>query len=215
MDKPNHAVPADLAGPFSPQCIAERLAAAQALSDWIPGDAPDLAHQRQGRLIPAAVLIPLVQRPQGLTVLLTQRTAHLNDHAGQISFPGGRADPGDTSPEMTALREAEEEVGLPRHQVRILGRLVDYHTVTGFAVTPVVGYIVPPFPINPDPFEVAEVFEVPLEFLMNPANHQHHTTSYQGRERSFYAMPYQGRFIWGVTAGILMNLYRALLRPAV
>lgn len=196
---------------LTPQAIAERLTAARARTDWVPGDTPESARQGNGTLIPAAVLIPLVQQERGLTVLLTQRTAHLNDHAGQISFPGGRVEPGDATPEMTALREAEEEVGLPRERVRILGRLADYHTVTGFAVTPVVGYIVPPFSLHPDPFEVAEVFEVPLEFLMNPENHQRHTSSYRGRQRSYYAMPYEGRFIWGATAGMIVNLYRALM----
>lgn len=167
-----------------------------------PGDAARSPAQRT----PAAVLVPIVNRAGGMTVLLTQRTDHLDDHAGQISFPGGRSEPEDSGPEATALRETEEEIGLPRARVEILGLLPEYHTVTGFCVTPVVGLVEPPFSLMPDEFEVAEVFEVPLAFLLDPANHQRHNYEYEGRTRQYYAMPYQGRYIWGATAAMLVNL---------
>lgn len=160
----------------------------------------------------AAVLVPLVPRPAGLTVLLTQRTAHLKNHAGQISFPGGRSEEEDDSPVATALRESHEEIGLPPRRVDVLGHLDDYVTVTGFNVTPVVGLVAPPFDLEPDPFEVAEVFEVPLAFILEKANHQRHTYRVQGHTRAYYAMPYQQRYIWGATAGMLVNLAE-VLRP--
>ncbi len=161
-------------------------------------------------LIPAAVLVPLVDRPEGLTALFTQRTDHLLHHAGQISFPGGHIDPGDATPEETALRETEEETGLHRRHVEIVGRLNEYITRTGFSVTPVVGLVHPPFELNPDPDEVADVFEVPLAFLLDPANHQRHSRQFEGRDRHFYAMPYEDHFIWGATAGMMINLYEVL-----
>jgi len=163
-------------------------------------------------LTPAAVLVPLVKRAGGLTVLFTQRTDHLETHAGQISFPGGHQDPGDGSPEETALRETEEETGLDRRHVEIIGRLDAYVTRTGFAIEPVVALVEPPFNLLPDPREVADVFEVPLAFLLDPANHQRHSRKVNGRDRQFYAMPYGERYIWGATAGMLMNLYH-VLRP--
>jgi len=159
---------------------------------------------------PAAVLVPLINRPDGVTVMLTQRTAHLNDHAGQISFPGGRVDPGDVDRVFTALREAEEETGLARELVTILGSLPEYDIPTGFRVTPVVGWIEPPVSFDPDPFEVAEVFEVPLGHFLDPDNHQRHSDEKNGRRRHYYSMPYEGRYIWGATAGMLHMLYRAL-----
>lgn len=162
------------------------------------------------KLTPAAVLVPLVDRADELTVLLTQRTEHLRDHAGQVSFPGGRVEPNDPSHEAAALREAEEEVGLPSDRVDLIGRLDRYVTRTGFEVVPVIGIVNPPFPIRPDPFEVAEVFEVPLRFLADPKNHQKHSRYYKGARRSFYAMPYNGYYIWGATAGMLVNLSQAL-----
>jgi 8-oxo-dGTP pyrophosphatase MutT (NUDIX family) len=189
--------------------IAARLARLRG-GDWLPGDDPERLPPPGSTMTPAAVLVPLIFRPQGLTVLLTQRAAHLTDHAGQVSFPGGRAEPGDATRELTALREAEEEIGLDRHRIEVLGRLPEYHTVTGFSVTPVVGYVEPPFELRLDDFEVAEVFEVPLAFLMDPANHQRHTYLYQGRSRSYWAVPYEGRFIWGATAAMLVNFHRAL-----
>ncbi len=158
-------------------------------------------------LIPAAVLVPIVNRPHGLTTLLTRRTEHLAYHPGQISFPGGHMEPGDAQPEDTALRETEEEIGLDRRHVEVIGRLNQYVTRTGFDVTPVVAVIEPPFALALDPHEVAEAFEVPLDFLLDPANHQRHTRRYEGGERHFYAMPYGAYFIWGATAGMLRNLY--------
>ena len=161
-------------------------------------------------LTPAAVLFPIVVRDAGHTVMLTQRTAHLRDHAGQISFPGGRVEADDLSPTHTALRETEEEVGLSRERVEILGFLPDYLTGTGFRVTPVVGLVHPPFDLQPDPFEVAEVFEVPLAFLLDPANHQRHEMHYRGALRQYFAMPYGDYFIWGATAGMIRSLSQRL-----
>lgn len=167
----------------------------------------------------AAVLLPLVARPEGWQVLLTRRTEHLRDHAGQISFPGGRSEPGDADAAATALREAEEEVGLPASAVQVLGTLPVYTTVTRFVVTPVVGLLQPPLQLAPDPFEVAEAFEVPLQFLMTPAHHRRHRFEAGGVERQFLSMPWEGRgadgqlreyFIWGATAAMLRNFYRFL-----
>jgi 8-oxo-dGTP pyrophosphatase MutT (NUDIX family) len=162
----------------------------------------------------AAVLVPIVLRPTGPTVLLTQRTAHLRDHAGQISFPGGRSEAFDPSPEATALREADEEVGLSPRQVEILGRLPAYHTVTGFCITPVVGLVTPPLNLKLDDFEVAEVFEPPLAFLMDAQNHQRHQIEFQGAMREYWAIPWQDRYIWGATAGMLVSLHDFLFNPA-
>lgn len=161
-------------------------------------------------LTPAAVLVPIVLRDAGQTMLLTQRTAHLRDHAGQISFPGGRVEVDDASPVATALRETEEEIGLARERVDVLGFLPEYRTGTGFRVTPVVALIRPPFELLPDPFEVAEVFEVPLSFLLDPANHQRHSLHYRGALRSYFAMPYGDYFIWGATAGMIRSLSERL-----
>ena len=163
-----------------------------------------------GDLTPASVLFPIVVRESGLSVLLTQRTAHLKDHPGQISFPGGRVEPEDSSPAHTALREAAEEIGLAAAHVEVLGCLPEYLTVTGFRITPVVAVVTPPFDLNPEPEEVAEVFEVPFAFLMDPANHQRHCLNYQGKLRHYHALPYQGRYIWGATAGIILMLFKAL-----
>lgn len=173
---------------------------------------PDLLPDRP--LTRAAVLVPLVERPQGLTVLLTRRTDHLQDHAGQISFPGGRVEPGDADDLATALREAEEEVGLARALVTPIGRLDTYVTRTGFEVTPVVGLVAPPPSLAPDPFEVAEVFEVPLAFILDPASRQRQSRIYAGKTRYFYVFPWQDYYIWGATAGMLVNLADLLLdRP--
>jgi len=165
-------------------------------------------------LVPAAVLVPIVVRESGATLLLTQRTAHLRDHAGQVSFPGGRREEGDASPEATALREAEEEVGLAASQVEILGRLPEYRTGTGFAITPVVGLVTPPLNLKLDDFEVAEVFEPPLDFLLDSANHQRHTIEVRGAMHEYWAMPWQGYYIWGATAGMLVTLHRFLFPAA-
>lgn len=161
-------------------------------------------------LTPAAVLFPIVLRDDGHTVLLTQRTAHLRDHAGQISFPGGRVEAHDQSPVDTALRETEEEIGLSRERVEIVGFLPEYRTGTGFRVTPVVALVRPPFDLQPDPFEVAEIFEVPLAFLIDPANHQQHSLHYRGALRHYFAMPYGDYFIWGATAGMIRSLSERL-----
>ena len=158
----------------------------------------------------AAVLIPLLSHPQGLTVLFTQRTPHLRSHSGQVSFPGGRAEPGDASAECTALREAEEEIGLAMQRVEVLARLPDYRTRTGFRVTPVIGLVAPPLELAPDPREVAEVFEVPLAFLMDERNRQRRTREFQGQQVGYYVFEYGERVIWGATAGILVNLNRML-----
>ncbi len=165
---------------------------------------PDLLPDRP--LTRAAVLVPLVERPEGLTVLLTRRTDHLQDHAGQISFPGGRVEPGDADALATALREAEEEIGLARTLVTAIGRLDTYVTRTGFEVTPVVGLVAPPTALAPDPCEVAEVFEVPLAFILDPVNRQRHSRIYAGKARYFYVFPWRDYYIWGATAGMLVNL---------
>lgn len=161
-------------------------------------------------LVQAAVLVPIVERTDGLTILLTQRTDHLTAHAGQISFPGGRVEDVDASHEAAALRETEEEVGLRSEHIEIVGRLDLYVTRTGFEVTPVVGIVTPPFSLNPDPFEVADVFEVPLSFIVDPANHQKHARLHNGIQRQFYVLPYENRYIWGATAGMLVNLSEVL-----
>ncbi|MGQ3046194.1 MAG: CoA pyrophosphatase [Niveispirillum sp.] len=154
----------------------------------------------------AAVLVPLVDRVEGPTLLLTQRTAHLAAHAGQISFPGGGVEPHDIDPIATALRETEEEIGLPRSHVRVLGRLDTYITRTGFRVVPVVAHVRPPFTLTPDPNEVDAIFEVPLTFILNPASRVRESREFMGAQRHFWAFPYGDRYIWGATAGMLVNL---------
>ncbi|MDH5747682.1 MAG: CoA pyrophosphatase [Rhodospirillales bacterium] len=166
-----------------------------------------------GPLTPAAVLVPLVDRAEGMTVLFTQRTDHLEHHPGQISFPGGHVEEADGAPEAAALRETEEETGIAPHFVNVIGRLDEYVTRTGFSVIPVVGVLTPDFSLDPDPFEVSEVFEVPLDFFLDAANHQRHCRVLNGKDRHFYAMPYGDYFIWGATAGMLKNLYDCLVRP--
>ena len=161
-------------------------------------------------LVAASVLFPIVLHEQGPAVLLTQRTDQLRDHPGQISFPGGRVEPGDLSAVDTALREAYEEIGLSPRHVEVIGFLPEYLTATGYRITPVVAFLTPPFSLRADPSEVAEVFEVPLAFLMNPANHERHSREYQGRTRHFFAMPYGRHYIWGATAGIIVALARLL-----
>jgi len=165
---------------------------------------------REAASTPAAVLIPLIAHTDALSVLFTQRTAHLKNHSGQVSFPGGRAEPGDASAEFTALRETEEEIGLAMQRVEVLARLPDYRTRTGFRVTPVLGLVAPPLELAPDPREVAEVFEVPLAFFMEERNRQHRTREFQGRQVGYYVFEYGERVIWGATAGILVNLNRML-----
>lgn len=165
------------------------------------------------KLKAAAVLVPVVAREEGLTLLLTRRTDHLHDHPGQVSFPGGRVDAGDASPVATALREAQEEIGLAPERVQIVGQLPLYRTITGFEVTPVVGLVAPPLELVLDAFEVAEAFEVPLSFLLDSRNHQRHAIEVEGRRREYWAMPYGGYHIWGATAGMIVTLGR-LLRGA-
>jgi 8-oxo-dGTP pyrophosphatase MutT (NUDIX family) len=157
----------------------------------------------------AAVLVPVVAREEP-TVLLTRRTEALSSHKGQIAFPGGRVDASDPSALATALRETEEEIGLAPRHVEPLGYLDAYQTGTGYRVTPVVGLVRPPFDLVPNPAEVDAVFEVPLAFLMTPANHQRHEREIAGRVRRFAAMPYGEHYIWGATAGILLNLHARL-----
>lgn len=161
----------------------------------------------------AAVLVPLVERPHEFTILLTRRTDRLQAHAGQISFPGGRCEPGDCDAIATALREAEEEIGLARHLVTPVGRLDTYITRTGFEVIPIVALVAPPPILTPDPDEVSEVFEVPLAFVLDPASRQRHSRSYSGSIRHFYAFQWGDHYIWGATAGMLVNL-ADLLRGA-
>lgn len=161
-------------------------------------------------LTAASVLLPIVLHGQELTVLFTQRTAHLRSHSGQVSFPGGRAELHDPSPEHTALRETHEEIGLPAERVEVIGRLPQYCTRTGYCITPVVGVVRPPLELIPDSREVDEVFEVPLSFLLDPRNHQRHSREWQGQTRWFFAIPFGSRYIWGATAGMLVNFYRTL-----
>jgi len=168
------------------------------------------ARPEREALQPASVLLPIVARASELTVLFTQRTAHLKAHSGQVSFPGGRAEAHDATPEATALRETREEIGLDPRHVELLGRLPEYRTRTGFRVTPVVGVVAPPFELNPDAYEVEEVFEVPLSFLLDPRHHLRQSREWQGETRWFFAIPYGERYIWGATAGMLVNLYRYL-----
>lgn len=164
-------------------------------------------------LIPASVLLAIVMREHP-TVLLTERTARLSTHASQIAFPGGKADDSDADSSATALREAWEEVGLAADFVQVLGTLPTYTTGTSFIITPVVALVRPEFSLQPNAHEVADVFEVPLAFLMNPANHRRHIFEWQGVRREWFSMPYMDsvteRFIWGATAGMLRNFYRFL-----
>ena len=194
------------------QLIVERLADLPPLDQLFTAD--DLEKQNEASrqpLEPAAVLLLVVNHVEP-TVVLTQRTSHLAHHAGQIAFPGGRREGGEETPETTALREAREEIGLDSARVELLGRLPEYRTSTGFAVTPVVGWAEPPFAWRPDPHEVAEVFEVPLAFLLDTRNHRYESAFYRGRMRHYWAMPYGERFIWGATAGMIVTFQRLMVR---
>ena len=178
-------------------------------------DLPDEFATRYQTLNPqateAAVLVPMVLRESGLTVLLTQRTDHLYDHAGQVSFPGGRVEQTDASPIATALRETHEETGLAPEHIDVLGSLPRYYTGTGFAITPVTALVRPTFTLAPDEFEVAEVFEVPLAFVTNPSNYRLHRASLpDGSERQYYSIPFEQYFIWGATAAMLRGMYQVL-----
>jgi 8-oxo-dGTP pyrophosphatase MutT (NUDIX family) len=202
--------------PRDRQWIESRLAGRRAIPTRV--EMPEEAWQGRGDhdlnagmepmrpLKPAAVLVPLIDRPDELTVLFTQRTTHLAHHAGQVSFPGGHIEPGDGGPAETALRETEEEVGLERRCVRLVGHLDTYVTRTGFVVAPIVGIVSPPFTLRPDPHEVAEMFEVPLSFLLDRQNHHRCSAEFEGVSRHFWAMPFDRHFIWGATAGMLVNM---------
>lgn len=193
--------------------LSTGVAAEYAFGDHALGNAlPDIHPIR-----PAAVLVPLVVRdgaggPQ-YNMLLTQRAATLRQHAAQIAFPGGKIDPTDASPLAAALREANEEIGLPAALVRPLGYLDHYLSATGYSIVPVVGIIDPQFSPHANPDEVEDVFEVPLDFLMNVNHHERHAREWQGTLRHYYAMPYGKRYIWGATAGIIRNLYERLYAP--
>ena len=196
--------------------IVSRLATSPPIEELLTADDVERQHDLSSHgSKPTAVLLLVVNHPGDPTVVFTQRTAHLADHAGQISFPGGRSDEGDETPEHTALREAEEEVGITRDRIEILGRLPQYHTSTGYCVTPVVGWAEPPLSYRPDPHEVADVFEVPLAFLLDSGNHRYESAFYKGRMRNYWAMPYGERFIWGATAGMLVTFHRILIPKPV
>lgn len=169
-----------------------------------------IQHYAGRGLKPAAVLILVINQADAPTVLFTQRTANLTDHAGQISFPGGRMEADDRDHFHTALREAEEETGIDAKKIEIVGTIPQYTTGTGYLITPVVGWIEPPVAYRPDPTEVEECFEVPFDFLMDIGNHHLETAMYKGRMRSYYALPYGRRYIWGATAGMLVTLTRVL-----
>ncbi len=192
-----------------PDALAWRF---QAPPPWTPESLTEMRFSQREEA-PASVLVPLVMRDSP-TVLLTLRTAHLSTHSGQIAFPGGRVDKEDFDASATALREAHEEVGLEPEHVRVIGSLPIYTTGSAFIITPVVALVQPGFRLNPNAHEVDDVFEVPLAFLMDPANHRRHAIEWNGQLRHWYSMPYmegaKERFIWGATAGMLRNLYRFL-----
>ena len=192
-------------GTADPLEAAEVREATRGDHDLNPGETPPSAALR-----PAAVLVPLIDREAGMTVLLTQRTAHLSAHAGQISFPGGRIEEQDADEVAAALRETEEEVGLPREHVAVIGRLDTYVTGTGFEITPIVGIVAPPYKLTIDPYEVAEAFDVPLSYILDRSNHRRVERESAGRVRVFFILPYEGRNIWGATAGMLVNLAEVL-----
>lgn len=194
---------------LTPQALRERFARA-------PHWEPEIRTERQfieRTPAEASVLVPLVMRERP-TVLLTQRTAHLTNHSGQVAFPGGRRDPTDVDAADTALREAHEEIGLARELAEIIGEMPTYTTGSMFIITPVVALVPPDYELSLNEYEVADAFEVPLEFLMNPAHHRHHEYEWAGRRRTWLSMPYMDgqteRFIWGATAAMLRNFYRFL-----
>jgi 8-oxo-dGTP pyrophosphatase MutT (NUDIX family) len=187
--------------------LRRRLMQRSAPAMSVYGD--DGAGREAAALTAASVLVPIVAHEE-LSVVFTQRTSHLKHHSGQISFPGGRAEPEDPTPEFTALRETEEELGLARDRVEVLVRMPQYCTRTGFCITPVVGLLAPPLVLSPDRREVEEVFEVPLGFLLDPRNHERRTREYQGQMVGYYVIQYGERHIWGATAAMIVNLYRMI-----
>ena len=202
----------------SRQLIEERLRGTQPGGDPVkaliaglePGQAEELRKLLPAEFSRAAVLVPIVERPEGLSVLLTQRASHLKNHPGQISFPGGRVEAADSSPWETALRETEEEIGLGREHLSLAGYLADHFVISGYLVTPAVAFVRPGFELKLDLTEVDEVFEVPLEFVLDPANHVPRERRFGGHTFKAVDIPYQRHNIWGATAGMLMTLYRML-----
>jgi 8-oxo-dGTP pyrophosphatase MutT (NUDIX family) len=193
---------------MTPSAIAERLADRAALLRVSRSFSDDAEMVAPGRIVPAAVLVPLVAHPEP-TVLLTLRSARLSSHAGQVSFPGGRMEPGET-PEAAAVREAAEEVGLDPRLPELIGRLPEHLTGTGYHVTPVVALVPPPLALTPDPAEVAEAFELPLSTVLDPAAPERRSGEFRGRRREFWVWPHERHYIWGATAAILVNLARVL-----
>lgn len=197
-----------------PRVPLDRDTIVRRLSGPLPAAAPDDLHVISlapgSRVTEAAVLVPIIVRPDALNLLLTQRTAHLADHAGQISFPGGRVEPADSSREETALRETEEEIGLDRSRVTVLGRLPNYDIPSGFRITPVVGWIEPPFELKLDAFEVESVFEAPLAHFLDPRRYERREYHFDARHRHYMAVPYEGRYIWGATAAMLYLFARMM-----
>jgi 8-oxo-dGTP pyrophosphatase MutT (NUDIX family) len=177
--------------------------------ELLPGDPHDPLVDEDQPVTPAAVLVPVVERPQP-TVILTVRTDLMRKHAGQVAFPGGRIDPEDRDAVAAALREAEEEIGLPRHMVEVIGTADRYRTITGYEVTPVIGVVPPDLPLVPQPGEVADIFEAPLDHILDPARQAIRTVEWRGRERSYYEIEWEGRRIWGATAAMIVNLSRRL-----
>ncbi len=192
------------ANSFEPEAFAIRT---RELLSGAPEDTPNKVNDASR---PAAILIPVLARPSGATVLLTQRTQGLKDHAGQISFPGGKIEQSDNGPLRAAMREAFEEVGLPRQAIQPLGFMPPYFSVTGFKITPLVALVEPDMPLTLNYGEVSEVFEIPLQFLMNPHNHLTENLEVNGVKRKFYSITHNERYIWGITAAIIRQLYERL-----
>ncbi|WP_245421914.1 CoA pyrophosphatase [Alsobacter soli] len=212
-----------IATPYSPESLETRARARLSMEPpahaFDPGRIPDRGDHQLAPMLapsdgslhrPAAVLIPVVAHPENASILLTRRASHLRDHSGQIAFPGGKIDEADPSPMAAAIREAGEEIGLAPDLIQPLGYLDAYLTSTGFRVVPVLSLVTPDYALELNPNEVDIVFETPLSFLMDPGNHQRHTREWKGSQRQYYAMPYGEHYIWGVTAGILRNLYERL-----